>query len=621
MKELIINGVTVDLDDKTKIDLQFVSFLFTSINSISAPRSWTVSLPKSSKNLGLIQGASSSDYSGDFPYNNYVVDYYNKGFRLINSGKGILTKIGSRIDFVFTFGKAFEKIKLMSETKLRELPEEFDDILEWNNSISLNDMTNGIGWCNFYSYTNEDRSFTTHPDMPFAVLHPTVQFDYIMNKLASFFNLTFVGLSALVGGCSFPLNEVEGISKIENPTRLSSMAKVVSMNTVVGDGYLIKFTAIEPTELLTFNLVGSDIVSFKATRAQTIRVVFTLETNNSLGPDNRLELYWTNPSGANGNVNIDNSSLSGAYEKYVIDHTFTLEKDGTFSFRNTELRTKRVGFDYYLGNLVSPNRLDITLAYTGYGSNFPIIPNLPDMTCADFIFQAMQLAGVFPEVTDDAPDTINFYSADTIIDNIPNAKDWTNKLVKSTKRMSELSDVEFKFGNYAKKNTLEYKKDKTNQLLTDDYLVVENENLEDENKLVELKFAAGKRFSVSEKTIDYPLYDVKVQSGVLIRNPKSQSNDVLGKIVNIEGINYLQFTDDLLWSNIKLTDNYAAQQTLLNKPRYIKENFYLKPEDVYNFSTKIPIYLQQYGKYYAVMKLQYRESEFSEAELLELKNV
>lgn len=615
MKELIINGVTVEMDEKTKMDLQFVSFLFTSINSISAPRSWTVSLPKSSINMGLIEGASSGDYSGDFPYNNYVVDYYNKGYRLINTGKGILTKIGSRIEFVFTFGKAFEKIKLMSETKLTELEETNVDFLAWNRSISLVDITAGFGWVNFYSFTNEDRTLTgSNADIPYSVLHPTVKFLYIMNKIQSFFGVTLVGLSTLIGGCSFPLRELEGVSEIKINTSSTANSNIAGITPNVTFRYsTLNYFSLLSNAFFTKNVYESEIV------------IENMDFSIFITPDSpQVATVKLCAIDFSGNVTVirelDKTFVSGTtYHHTLTDYSFVVEK----SYKS---------FYFAVSGFSSGGAGAPTLSFDGHyrtavyvpqtsGGFYPIIPNLPDMTCADFLFQAMQLAGVFPEVSDETPDEINFYSADVLFDNIDIAKDWTNKLVKSTKRMSELSDVEFKFGSYAKKNTLAYKKDETNLLVTDDYLVVENANLEDESKLVDLKFAAGKRFSVSENTIDYPLYDIKIESGTLIRNPKSQSNDVLGKIVNISGINYLQFTDDLLWSNIKLTDNYAAQQTLLNKPRYIKENFYLKPEDVYNFSTKIPIYLQQYGKYYAVMKLQYRESEFSECELLELKNV
>jgi hypothetical protein len=116
------------------------------------------------------------------------------------------------------------------------------------------------------------------------------------------------------------------------------------------------------------------------------------------------------------------------------------------------------------------------------------------------------------------------------------------------------------------------------------------------------------------------LYDIKIQSGVLIRNPKSQSNDVIAEIVNVSGVNYLKFTNNLLWSNLKAA-NYSGYQSLIQSPRYLREKFYLKPEDVADVSLEIPISLAQYGKYYAVMQIQYKEDEISECELLELKNI
>jgi hypothetical protein len=88
----------------------------------------------------------------------------------------------------------------------------------------------------------------------------------------------------------------------------------------------------------------------------------------------------------------------------------------------------------------------------------------------------------------------------------------------------------------------------------------------------------------------------------------------------VGGINYLKFTDTLLWSSLK-TANYTGYQSLIEKPRYLREKFHLKPQDVANLDMEIPIYLEQYGKYYAIMQLQYKDNEFSECELLEIKNI
>ena len=180
-KELFINNTLVELDDKTSIDLQYKSFLFVGISTLSSPRSWTVSLPPSLRNLALINGVSSGDGASDFPYTSYTVDYYQDSFRIIDGGKAIFNGYkNGRIEFVFTFGKAFEAIKLMTEKKLTELTEGAGDFLEWNRSLNFNTMDDVLsnpdcfGWVNWYNFTNNDRTYTTHADIPFSVTHPTV---------------------------------------------------------------------------------------------------------------------------------------------------------------------------------------------------------------------------------------------------------------------------------------------------------------------------------------------------------------------------------------------------------------------------------------------------------------
>ncbi|HAT81023.1 MAG TPA: hypothetical protein DCS17_06430, partial [Flavobacterium sp.] len=214
MKELYINSKLVEIDSKTRLDLQFKSFLFSGISELTAPRSWTVSLPKSSNNLALIEGVSSGDSASEFPYNNYVVDYYSNGYKVINEGKGVLIKITDRIEFVFTFGKAYEVMKLMSEKKLTELTEVSTDFVHWNRSM-ISSAVNGFYWYNWYSFTNEDKTWVTaNPDLPMATLHPVVLFSYIVTKIQSEFGVTLTGLISdpFALPLAFPLRKFDGIS-------------------------------------------------------------------------------------------------------------------------------------------------------------------------------------------------------------------------------------------------------------------------------------------------------------------------------------------------------------------------------------------------------------------------
>ena len=617
MKELYINSKLVEIDSKTRLDLQFKSFLFSGISELTAPRSWTVSLPKSSNNLALIEGVSSGDSASEFPYNNYVVDYYSNGYKVINEGKGVLIKITDRIEFVFTFGKAYEVMKLMSEKKLTELTEVSTDFGHWNRSM-ISSAVNGFYWYNWYSFTNEDKTWVTaNPDLPMATLHPVVLFSYIVTKIQSEFGITLTGLISepFALPLAIPLRKFDGISTIGKYIQTAVTATSPINQAYRGivpftDGFINYFNLQNQTDFKSIydRTVSITITSFNVFLGNGYIYDIILRVVNKLGTERDIVRIIANNSPGNTGIYFTLSNYT--FQFNADDDYFYFRNANSNSIISTQLTFLTLVKQAYYEPKTS-------VSETADGGYFPIIPNLPDMTCADFIFQAMQLVGVFPSISDNAPTTINFISADVLYSNSGSAKDWTNKLVKTNPRLSELSDVAFKFGKYAKKNTLKYKADETNLLDTSSFLEVQNDNLELESKLVELLFAAGKRFSTSDNTIDYPLYDISIASGnVLIRKPKSPNNDVIANYI-------MQFPDELLWNGatgLKAT-YYTGYQSLLTKPRYLREKFYLKPEDIAGLTLDIPIYLQQYGKYYAIMVLQYKEDEFSECELLEIKNI
>lgn len=617
MKELIINGVTVDLDENTRLDIQYVSFLFSDISNISSSRSWTVSLPKTSKNLSLIEYSNTSDYSGSFPYDFSVVNYYQDGINIIKSGKAILTSSkGKRIEFVFTFGTLFEIIKLLKEKKLTELTELSTDFLRWNRSINLNDTATRVKWCNFYSFTNEDRSWTpgSHVDIPYSVLHPSVPLYYLLEKIEETFGITinYNTLNPDISDIYLPLKNKDGIS---TNAEYAVANEAQRDSTVISTDGIVRFTVVQFMDM--FVLVDS----YKIKKLEGIKDV-------SINFDSTIY-----SSSNNANVRIIIVDKSGverihAYyqenaDTYTINTTINLLDTDDYFFIKSDLFTQiaTASYIYFVPTIKYSYYKSTTNANYGF---FPIIPNLPDITCADLLMECCKLTGLFPYIDEDSPTELSFYSVDKLYTNVVTPrkfKNWSHLLVKNTDTLSELSDVEFKFGSYAQKNTLAYKPNETNLLNTSSFLTVDNKTLEDEYKLVELKFAAGKRFSNSDQTIDYPLYDIKIQDGVLVKNAKNQSNDVIAKVVNVNSINYLKFTDDLLFSNIKTTDNYVSYQKIIERPRYLKEKFNLKAYDILKLDLREPIYLNQYGKYYAIMKLQYRDNDFSECELLEIKNI
>jgi len=564
-KELFINGLKVDLDDSTKMDLQFKSFLFSSISTVQGNRTWTVSLPKSSTNLKAIENVQSSDNDSIFPYRKYSVTYYENGFRLINNGDAILIRISDRIEFVFTWGLLLETIKTLGTGKLTELIENPSDYMTWNRSIAYNNMFLGYGWCNWYNYTNEDRTFSsTNPDIPRRASHPVVMWWWIIGRIGVKYGLNmnslinrFADVSDLYIGTPLKTKSGAGtLRKIDSNT-ITNASNASTENKIYFDNLdLIFFDAIVNNKIQKKESnIDSEIpvfidsfVTYYTVLNPANQAIFSLIIVDKSGVERATPATFTI------NTTLHSITIN------VID--FIMLKDDSYFY----FKPFYTGQTYYNTSLTfSTETKTATYSNLTTGGFFPIIPNLPDMTCADFILQCCQISGVFPQINEETPTIISFPSAQTIYDNIPVAKDWSDKLIKKKDRLSEMEDVTFKFGSYAKKNTLTYKNgDVSTQLVGS--INVDNDNLEDEAKLVELKFAAGKRFSDLDNTIDYPLYDIKIVGGVLTTTEKNQSDDIIARVMNIGGVNKLFWTSDLQFAGIVLSDNYTSYQKIVENP-------------------------------------------------------
>lgn len=78
-QELIIDGVSLDLYDDTDITLEITSNVFNDITEITTNRSYTVSLPKTVRNLTLIGNCDKVGTNTDAPYTFHDCEYRRNG--------------------------------------------------------------------------------------------------------------------------------------------------------------------------------------------------------------------------------------------------------------------------------------------------------------------------------------------------------------------------------------------------------------------------------------------------------------------------------------------------------------------------------------------------------------
>jgi hypothetical protein len=602
MRELFINSKLVDIDSDTRITLQYKSFLFSGISEITSPHTWTVSLPITARNKKVIEQAQSPDYSGDYPYSQYTVDYYSKSLRLINGGKATLTSITDRINFVFTFGKIFELIKELETKKLTELTEGGSDYLEWNRSMNLSrpgfeymDET-AFGFKNWYNYTNEDRTFTSHADMPFAVTHPAIPLSWIIDKIESEFSITITDLG-LTDIC-IPITKTDGISTI-SVCDMNLATSITRENTV---DKKIKFTAISGV----YFKLGSTGVNILPNGIVNSKYAITADVQVFAATGNTINLVVEDAEG-NATIIEELSEAAGEYTAIGVE----------FDFTKTD---SKIYLECYHSTIITYATLTMTISpltaqYSSdtTGGFFPIIPNLPDMTCSEFITDCMIYTGKFPFINDIDSSEILFRGAQTLISNVGTGSlDWSGKLI-------DITEINYRFGDYAQKNSIDYNEGEAGEVNgTVGYLNVQNSFLEPIKELARMKFNAAKPIVGHirlKPIIDLPLYDISVQSGVLITNKKDIDKSYLGKIAARD----VYFTEAMKFSSIVQNTEYTALQSLILKPRVIKANVMLNAVDIFNLNMEKPIYFKQTGKYYAILTAQVEEEAATELELLEIQ--
>lgn len=623
----------MDLDDSVQMTFQFKSFLFSKMQEYEAPRTWTVSIPATARNRAVIEQSQSADSTSNFPYTAYPVTYIDTNETIIDNGTAYMTGYsGGRINFVFVIGKTLGVLRDLSEVKLTDMSQRDEDIFNWDSASSYNDMTAGFGLVNWFNYTNEDRSYTTsHADMPMAVSHPVVTFEWLLNRIAYEFGITLSDLAEFPTPETAMFENIGYICKTKNGLISQYIAESIAITPFVFTG-----DPLETSEDAPFIIAANDYVQIIPDTVGTFTSYyfypksnftdsFDLSINLLIRTSQRLVVRVKNFTGEPDEIiNIPYTDIGGTYNYSYNVSDFRIginpSRYVSIKFGDSSIAVGYQWFDPLFTSVCSVSFTSKNAFYGGLETGlFPIIPNLPDLTCAEFINQCCMLTGLFPYVDTDTPTVVNFYSVKTLYDNIPNAQNWSRYLLKSTEAMAEAEDMEFIIDGYSQVNRMQYKDDELNTLDTSGQLTVSNQNIPTDGELFTLAFAAGRRASVNNQIVDYPLYDIKIEAGQLIRNAKNQSLDIIGKIVSVGGVNTLQFTDDLLLSAIDGTTNYTYYQQLIEKPRIIREKFKITGAVLAGVDVRIPIYLEQYGQYYAILEAQITDTYEADVTLLEIK--
>lgn len=258
---------------------------------------------------------------------------------------------------------------------------------------------------------------------------------------------------------------------------------------------------------------------------------------------------------------------------------------------------------------------------------------LPKIKCSDYFRDICIRYGLIANINEDTK-TVTLNKFETIYDNIPNSKNWSDKLDDSTNPI-----ISFKYDSYAQNNNFLHKEDKS-IVRTDENanynLVINNANLVLEKDLYKSPFA----------TCENTIFDTTLTAYINLydTNTNKFDNDVQPRICYSEIVNGLfKFTDGTstsgyinarrLWfiddslPNLSMGFAFLMPKNsrllidTLQNLKLVTVDLNINQVDIRNLDFMMPIYIERLQSYFfipIIKQYNYTKPKLTEVELIKL---
>ena len=272
-----------------------------------------------------------------------------------------------------------------------------------------------------------------------------------------------------------------------------------------------------------------------------------------------------------------------------------------------------------IGNSTTPNNdkaltIIARMKNVQLGTLYYPVPNYPQITVISFLKAIGQMSGRFLTidtkvakigVTYKVMTVTRFRSYSELEEGKANAYDWSDYLIRGT---GSVETMQFHVGEWGQRNTFAYKEGKTWEEVDEVDFFIQNKSLKTEYKAVELPYTAA--ISKDDKqTLYLPLYHYEEN------NPRAvyDGGDDSAYIAEASG-GRLRCT--LGWEN--LINNYAQLFSALRNVKVVKEQMRIPLPVLQTIDLYRPVYLRQYGCYFAIIEMRTRSEGLVDVELLKI---
>ena len=597
--ELYINGDKVDVGD-TDISLNYKSNLLTDISKIVSNNSYTIKLPKTAKNLALIECAHLPSSTTKFPYLKHVGNVLRNGIIIVKDANVVLLSVSEYIETALSWGNVTNFAEIVSsDKKLTDLEygtEEGTDWVVWNNKGSNSAQFPLIN----YGFNSGDSN---------VWYHPVITVKWILEKIQEESGVTF----------NFPSDKKTFIDKMIVPLLTRNDSQKIN-DAFPSSLQMVGYVIVESTfSYLKLNYIGDSTQQYASVGGPygdrlytkypiTLKVKGTIEmlVQYQVGMDvnNQYLNLRVSQSDSSGNITSVSTIERKNYAAYIeapnvrllfsFDDLVSIESD---EFMHFTIRAIATGASSSILSLTVYDRNEIS-----FGEKFPLVPNLPDIKQIDFIKAVASMVGLF--ALPDGENGIKFIPFDNLSANKSKAVDWTNRVIMAYNSVTP-RNLQYTLDNIAQNNWFRYKEDDNVMGNYDGNIQVDDATIEYERDAITLPFSAC---STKGGVAYIPLYSYN-------DNGELQYNKANPRILLLDGTKGI--FKGLEWTTL-IANNYQTYKGLINNAKVVTEYIRLNSIELRDLEMDIPVYLAQYGCYLAIIEIKTKENDICECKLLKL---
>lgn len=607
--ELYIRGIKVDLG-KTNIDLNYKSNLLSDISKIVSNNSYTIKLPKTAKNLSLIECSHIPSSVSRFPYLKHAGTLIRDGIEIVKDANVVLLETNESIEIALSWGNVINFANIINDgKKLTDLSHGTTENVDWAVWRNYGKTSSVFPRVN-YGFNEGDENVWYHPVMRVIDIINKIQsdngviFNIPLNKILDMNNMII------------PLLTVNDSQELYDKYQLP--INFIGYNNIGGSvAYLKMSFAGDSTQINYGSITGFYQDNFTFNWSSKIKITGTLSItiNTTINPFERILNINTKKNDSLGNSIISNTISKKPVASYVEGGKIRLDYEFN-DFTDVE-EEGFIDFVYQNNDIYSVNKSSFNILFDArgevlFGEKFPFVPNLPDIKQIDFIKAITSMLGLFAIPGEN--NTIKFIPFDSLKDNVSKAVDWTSKVVKAY-RDSVPRSMKYAVDNTAQNNRFLYKEDDSVKGNYDGNLKIEDSTLDFERDAIKLPFSAC---DTNAGVASIPMYSYNDKGELQYKkvNPRL----LLEKLENINDSsgNVLGVFEGLEWETL-LNNNYSTYKGLINNAKVITEYIRLNSIELRDLDMDVPVYLGQYGCYLAIIEIKTKENDICECKLLKLE--